>query len=405
MSRILKVMIVLLAITSMAVPVTVFAEDALSLSGAFRVRGFYKLNDGFAKDVDTGNFDQRLRIAGKISVAEGVSLHFRTDINEGTWGDTDGAGRITSSGYQWDRAYAQLQKNGMTFRAGQQNFLLGQNGSVDHQGTGFYLNTGGAMPITLMYAREDINNDDDDASDDIYGINIGHKTDLYSGDVFVVYNNDSDTAAAGTDTEVYLLGAAATFNLDAAKVIAELDYFSGEDDASPSADITGLQFYADASMALSETATLGALFYYAQGVDATDQANGDTQITAIGNEFNDWDPTGYGPFTTQLGNSRVFDFTGDNAGVVGGSLYTQLKPSDDLTLTGVFSYLMPEEDDKDITDTDEAWRLGVFAMYMIMPNTNIAAGVQYTSIDYNKTMADTVEDDNTIAAMRMQVKF
>lgn len=406
MSRILKVMIVLLAITAMAAP-SVFAEDRLSLSGAMRVRGWYTDNTmdadaGYYKDNASSYFDQRFRLGGKLSVAEGVSINFRTDITEATWGSNGttsglyGAGRSGST-QQWDRAYIELKKNGMTFRAGQQNFLLGSIATVDAQGTGLYLNTGGAVPVTLMFQRQDNNAGATDANDDIYGIQVSHATDMYSADAFVAYATMSDNP----DTEIYVYGVDAAFDFGAFKVKGEVNLFDGEVE-NTTGDITGTNIYLDGSFAASETVTVGAIFFYGDGeADSSD----DTQITMIGNGFNGWDPVGYGSFTTDWNYNRVFDFTGDGAGVIGGEVYTDIKASDALTLTGAFSYLTPEEDDTATTAVDSAYVLTAVADYALMANTGLSAGLEYTSIDYNQPTPADLEDASVTGVVRLQVNF
>ena len=100
MSKFLKIMIVLLTIAAVAAPV--MAEDRLSLNGEMRVRGWY-IDDG--GDSTDSFMDQRLRIGGKLSVAEGVSITFRFDETEATWGNGGsefGAGRMPQDGMQWD---------------------------------------------------------------------------------------------------------------------------------------------------------------------------------------------------------------------------------------------------------------------------------------------------------------
>ena len=59
-----------------------------------RVRAFHVDVDDDSDDDSTNTWaNQRLRIAGKIAVAEGVSVTFRTDITEGTnWGDSSSFG-------------------------------------------------------------------------------------------------------------------------------------------------------------------------------------------------------------------------------------------------------------------------------------------------------------------------
>ena len=91
--KLLKVLVAALLLAAMVTPA--IAEDRLSLSGEMRVRAFHVDVDEDNDNDDSTNTwaNQRLRIAGKIAVAEGVSVTFRTDITEGTnWGDSSGFG-------------------------------------------------------------------------------------------------------------------------------------------------------------------------------------------------------------------------------------------------------------------------------------------------------------------------
>ena len=100
--KLLKALVVMLVAAALIVPAVSFAEDRLSLSGQMRTRAFHTDYDFDNNDSDsTQTFvNQRLRIAGKIAVAEGVSVTFRTDITEGTnWGNSDpGPGIVQGNG-------------------------------------------------------------------------------------------------------------------------------------------------------------------------------------------------------------------------------------------------------------------------------------------------------------------
>ena len=84
--KMLKVLLAVLVMVAMVTPV--IAEDRLSLNGEMRVRGWHQDfdYDGDSDDSTDTWGDQRLRIGGKIAVAEGVSITFRTDITESNWG-------------------------------------------------------------------------------------------------------------------------------------------------------------------------------------------------------------------------------------------------------------------------------------------------------------------------------
>ncbi len=136
MSKFLKSMIVLLAIVAMATPV--MAEDMLSLGGQMRVRASYLDTGG---DATSTWVDQRMRIGGKFSIADGVSVTFRFDATERAWGaggNTFGAGRLPQDGMQWDRAHMDLAFNGFSLRAGQQYIGVGSlGGTFNAQDAGF----------------------------------------------------------------------------------------------------------------------------------------------------------------------------------------------------------------------------------------------------------------------------
>ena len=138
--KMLKVALVVLVMAAMVTPV--IAEDRLSLNGEMRVRGWFIDNDN--ADDDTATYgDQRLRIGGKIAVAEGVSITFRTDITESRWGsgNANGSGRtsVNGSNFQsqhWDRAHIDLTKGNFHLRAGQQYKAYGKTYAVDVQSNG-----------------------------------------------------------------------------------------------------------------------------------------------------------------------------------------------------------------------------------------------------------------------------
>ena len=140
--KLIKALVVMLVAVGMILPAVAVAEDRLSLSGEMRVRGWHTDYDFGDLDEDDGTetwADQRLRIAGKLAVAEGVSITFRTDITESNWGTT-GSGNGFGSGrsgadQQWDRAHIDLEKNDMHLRAGQQLIVLGKSG-FDSQDNG-----------------------------------------------------------------------------------------------------------------------------------------------------------------------------------------------------------------------------------------------------------------------------
>ncbi|MFK5926576.1 MAG: hypothetical protein QM483_08105 [Desulfuromusa sp.] len=381
MSRFLKIAIVLLAVAAMVTPV--MAEDMLSLGGQMRVRGWYigDFDDSAdGSDATQTWVDQRLRIGGKLSIADGVSVTFRTDITEANWGqggNTYGAGRTGVQ--QWDRAHMDLAFDGFSLRAGQQYIQVGKNTPFNAQDAGFKIATKGAVPVTAFLMLADANAATKGSPTDgfYYGANIGFGADAFKGNFYVV---GQDHVSNAFET-VYLIGADGTFNMDAFKLVAELDFFTG--DAAENTDAFGTQLFLDASIAASETMTVGGQLYYALGDDE------DAQYAVIGNDFNGWDPLfahGTGLDDEQIMLGRPFEFFGDDAGVIAGRIYVDTKVSDALKLGASFSYLEPEEDS--VTEADSAITLAVGMKYAVMAHTSLGVLVEYIDIDEPDTDAD-----------------
>ena len=405
MSRILKTMIVLLAIAAMVAPA--MAEDRLSLGGQMRVRSWHK--DFDQKHTNT-YVDQRLRIGGKLSVAEGVSVTFRTDITEQQWGKGGseyGSGRM-GSGQQWDRAHLDLTMGNSHFRAGQQYVGFGLAQTINSQDAGFRYDYKGDIAFSTFLLLDDQNGTSADSF--LFGANIGHKGDNYKANLFFGLQNDSHpgivdwkgTPATGAayayddsgSEQVYMIGVDTVYNLDAFTIKGEFNYFTG--DASQDTDAFGTQFFLDVAMAASESFTVGGQFYYAAGDDK------DRQYTYLGNDFNGYDPLfdlGTSLHDEQIMAGRPFDLgssliglgvgvTKDgkslpgtaNTGVVGGRLYVNFKASDAINLGASAAYMTPEED-KNFKDFDSASFYAVGATYALMANTSIHAQVEYVDVD------------------------
>ncbi|MCK4535766.1 MAG: hypothetical protein KAT93_02065 [Desulfuromonadales bacterium] len=401
--KMLKVLLVILVMAAMAAPV-VIAEDRLSLAGQMRVRGWTVDAGGDSTDSWA---DQRFRLGGKIAIAEGVSITFRTDITETNWGDEGsafGAGRMGDT-QQWDRAHSDLTKGIFHLRAGQQYVGLGLSQVANSQDAGLAIDVKTAIPFKAFVLLDD--NGNDPAGDDyiidqnefladgvtlntaygdnilnpdaaavsgtdafFYGMGISPKGDNYASDLFFAGYND------GADEEVYLFGADLTLDLEAIKLKGEVNFFTG--DASAIADAMGTQLYLDASLAATDAATVGAQFYYAAAADSDE-----VQYIELGNDFNGWDPIM--DVGTALDNEaidyydRPFDFTGTGSGLIGGRLYGNVKVNDATNFGASVAYLTPEDDDNTDVDSQTAFAAGV--TYALMANTSLQAQVQYIDTD------------------------
>jgi len=407
-------MIVMLAIAAMAAP-SVFAENRLSLSGQMRVRGWYK---DFDLDSTNSYMDQRLRMFGNLAIAEGVKIQFRTDITENTWGK-DGANAFGSGRtgvQQWDRAYIDLTKGAVHFRAGQQYAGFGLAGqTVNAEDTGLKLDykVSDAVKVSTFGFLSNQNGDGADAL--IYAVNLGFKDDAYRFDLF----GGGQTNEFADGENVYMISADMVTNIQAVKLQAEFNYFTG--DASESAgntiDAIGTQFWLDASMAATETVTVGGEFYYAQGTDDPTEK----QYTYIGNDYNGYDPLfnlGGNMYDEQIMFGRPFDLVGSlvdggfgkangltsaetdaarNSGAIGARLYGKVKASDALELGASAAYMEPEED---FDGLDSAMFYALNLKYKLMANTTVESQLQYVSID-----GDLDKDTAILGGLGLFVNF
>ena len=422
MSRFLKIMIVLLTIAAVATPV--MAEDRLSLGGQMRVRGWYLDDERASEDYTSSFMDQRLRIGGKLNIAEGVSVTFRFDETEGTWGDRNAAGKNRQGirfiegeeGMQWDRAHLDITKGMFHLRAGQQFVGFGNSG-FDAQDNGLLLDIKSAVPVTLFWMIDD-NNSSTYKSDAYYlGAKVGYKADAVAIDGYVAAQIGDHNSSTSTDTwvlngtggvdkvttttdtslygqKIYVIGANGKFDLGAVKLEAELDYFTGDYDENT--DAIGTQLFVDASSAVSDAFTVGGQIYYALGTDKADEA----QAYCLGNEFGGWDSMfilGTGLDNEKAGIGRPWDL-GDalgyagNTGIMAVRGYASFKASDDLTLSGSLAYAAPEEDSN--TELDSAILVALGLNYQVMANTTLGVQVEYKGISADETA--TMPSDPTV---------
>ncbi|PLY11900.1 MAG: hypothetical protein C0624_01270, partial [Desulfuromonas sp.] len=200
MKKFFVVLVALLATAAMVAPA--FAEDRLSIGGEMRVRGWHQDLGGNSTMTWA---DQRLRIGGKLSIADGVSVTFRTDVTEANWGSagpaSNGSGRFAQ---HWDRAHIDLVSGNFHLRAGQQYVAFG-NATVDHQSNGLLADLkAGAGKFTVFSMLDDdmgskVNSD---------GFTSGLQFAMKNFSVFLANQNSSLTATENA----YVIGA--TMNLD-----------------------------------------------------------------------------------------------------------------------------------------------------------------------------------------------
>lgn len=384
-----------------AVPVLVglaavpaIAEDKLSISGEMRVRAWMMDYD---EGTDKSFIDHRLRMYGKFNVAEGVQVHFRTDLTEEEWGSTTskyGAGRLPKDSMQVDRGFLQLSKNNIRLRAGLQYYEISPSAAISHQDEGFLLSfNNDAAPVHLFAIMDGSNTFQNEIADEdwAFGFAVAPKFGPASVDVFGAYLMATQDAvtdeATGVvtspeqDRDVYLFGAAVSVDAGMARIFGEFNYFGGS--YNDAVDVKGLQAYAGADLKISDAVTLTPTFWYAQAADANE-----VQVTVFGNDFGGWDPVfdiGTKLSNEKIGLGRPFDFTGQGAGVIGASLMSKYKVSGAFSLGAGINYLTAE-DDAVYDDT----LLGLVAgfSYKIMDNTRLDAQIEYH--DHDADGADAI---------------
>jgi hypothetical protein len=408
--KLLKVLVAVLVMAAMAVPV--IAEDRLSLSGSMQVRGFvYDVEEG--KDDDSGAWnDQRLRIGGKIAVAEGVSVNFRFDVTESdenssdavAWGGTDAAAYQYAqrrADVQFDKAYLQVEKHGFTLMAGQQYFggVGYTRRMADMLGAGFVVKWEGLKLQHVKRMDENIGKNGFTKNNSAaYGprdevsmtvLSYDFKGEGFSLTPAIAYNDNQNV----DDTDFYGAALAGSVDLGPVALKGEFNYFDGETDGDADGelplydwkegDLVGTQLYLDASLAATDTLRVGAMFLYAAGTDKDDE----TQITNMNNDgtidwtFAEWNPQTYGYWSGDiLGELDIFDPTGSSAGVIAGSLYADLKATEDMSFK--FSGLYMETEEDKAADAD-GYFLNASVNYKLAENTSLIAHANYTDITDN----------------------
>ncbi|GEM_PF-4190903 len=432
--KLLKVLVIGLVIAAMAVPV--IAEDRFSLSGQMRVRAFmYDVDKESTNFDDSGAWnDQRMRISGKIAVAEGVSVHFRFDATESdenssnnvAWGGSsnkyNAAGTyVGGSVYQYssrradiqfDKAYLQLVKNGVTFQAGQLYFggFGHTRDMLDVVGTGFVVKYKGFYLGHVKRLDENAGNDsfgsssisltsrpNNDGDVSLTALKYDYKGDGFALTPMLAYNYDDNY----TDYDLLGFGLAGSANLGPVYLKGELNIFDGE--RAGSIDLKGNQLYLDASMAATDTVRVGAMFLWAEGQDG-----GDQQVTNMNNDglvnwtFADWHPESYGYWSGEFVREfDIYDPSGAGAGVTAGSLYADVKVNDALSMK--FAGMVYQTEDDDIADVD-GYTLNAGLAYKLMKNTTLTTHLNYNSEDID-TGYDDYTDDYLQLISGLVVKF
>ena len=408
--------IFLIAMALMMVAGMAYAEDRLTLNGSFFVRGWDqegydgKYSQSYDDQDEASWFEQRLRLGGKIAVADDVSVNFRMDIGEGVWGldytpgsvarpGATGAGRSGNTKIDFDRAFLKIDKEQWELTAGQQYMGLGVTQVFDVNATGFNLGFKftDAMKLSLLYAKFDENGsttDENDTKDvERYAANFGYTADAFSAKAFYIMGSD------GTDVDdsPMAFGLNGSMGLGMFNLQAEFAYLSG-DTAAGTIDYTGTQFFLGADANLTEMLKLGAEFFYAAGTDDPNEV----QLTNLG----DWDtftPMGYNTpmsgFISGMPSWDVFDPFGISGGVMGGTLFVDFQVMEPLSLGAKIGYFSAEEDVN--LPGAELMTYNAWIKYMIATNTYVTGTYMVSSPD-----ADDVDpDDATVGVLELTIGF
>jgi len=425
----MRKLLVVLMVLALAAPFAM-ADDTLDISGAMRVRAFDKTNHNFDLDTDSDHYqywDQRFRVQGAITPADGVKGVFRVNMAENKWGADNmdnGSSNSDVGGVDVDRAYLAITKGPVTTLAGLMHLDLGNSVAYDanHTALAFAIQT--PVVITVGWARVDedqstrtvtnpFNTTDEEGYEDLdhYFINLGYSSKTFSINGFYAVQIDGKEAGAtdpGDATATYsavsanCIGLQGKFAVGPVNINAELDIFGGEiDTGATTIDLVGTQLFGDVNMAMSDALTLGMYFVYSMGSDDDNEVK-ITYLTDDGSTvFSD-----YGSMNTlgisPLGANDIFD-DGNGTGTIGATLYTKFQVIPALTLFGQVGYVTAETELDNVTgELDSLTLFNISAKYTIVPNAHLS--LQYGYFDL--TAADDVDTDTaTTLGARLQIDF
>ncbi len=463
----MKKLLVLLMVLAFVAPAMAIADDTLDLSGTLRVRAWSIDNNGF-KDGDTNDldyWDQRLRIQGTISPADGVKAVFRIDLAEDYWGGNNWGGHrynanvkgvdyaalaelydngpsskglgsdingIAGGAFgdnemggelQVDRAYLDVTKGIFNIKAGQQYMGLGNNFAYDNNATGIQIALKTPIAVRVGYSKEDEDQSNKmlEEAIGISGLKVpqyGTKTNLSDAEGYEDLDRYFIDLGYKTDEfAVNVFYAAQQDGLDDGDEPTLLGAM-GKFNIGPAAvmaefdmfggqngdvDYVGMQFIGDVSMKFSDALTAGVNLIYSSGEDEADEE----KITKFAGAFGSTAYSDLGPFNTDImpfGGDDVFDPLGSNSGAMGAGIYANFTAMPGLTFSGQYVYLTASEDGTDnrADGFDSGYLIGIAALYTLTDNATLAA--EYLMADYDTIEDADVEAMNVLVA-RIEVAF
>lgn len=418
----------------------VHAADNLAMSGSMRViYKFVDVDDG--SSFEQSSFNQRMRMGGTFTAAEGVTADFRFDISEGTWGDSylwsrwgwaspkDGRPTINV-----DRAYLTVDKEMWKLWAGEKWHGHGQYLMWDAQSTGINLDIKlNPVTITLHYSKLDENGSvtDEDMytgtsttvtttcggtcvatsvayptsseDSDFYGVVLKYAHDAFNlGAMFAAIQDNADT-----DDSPWGFGVFGDTKFGPVNLAGEFDFFGGD---YGTMDYVGAHFMLDANMQALDNLLVGGMFWYAA---ATTDSN-EVQATGVfvgGETFAplDWRgplydfgyPLGSLAGGTGSSGGMAMDLGSANTGVIGGQLYADWTIIEPLVAYMHVGYATPNDDKN--TQLDNAMVIGGSLDYRLAERASLTAGLLYTDFEWDTASAGA--DDVTRFLTRLQVNF
>lgn len=410
--------IIVIALALMMVAGMAYADQRVSFSGNIFVRGWDEegYSDKYSKSYDSKDeqsfWEQRLRLGGKIAVADDVSVNFRMDLGEGTWGYDYTPGAVARPGandtsdrlankLDIDRGYIHINKEHWELVAGQQFMGLGILQVFDVNATGFILRLKREpIKVSLLYAKFDESGstvDEGDTKDvDRYALNVSYTADKFDGNFFYVMGNDGTP----TDDSPWAVGLNGNLALAMLNLKGEFAYLGGDTDGG-STDYTGMQLYIGADANVTETVKVGGDVYWAEG---TDDAN-ERQLTNLG-DWDDFTPfsfTGlpdFATFISAMPSWDVFDPFRIGGGVIGADIFAELTFFEKLSVGGRVGYFEASEDAALPGANLTAYNLWV--NYTIATNTDLGVVYMVSSPDDDN---NTYQDDAKVGVAQLIVQF
>ena len=439
-----------------------YAEERLKLSGEYRVRGFYTDNhqdgqstfDDSQKNNNLSYFDQRFRMGGTITAAEGITANFRFDFGESTWGartvstdvDVDTALSVSLSNsaasngryangtfgeFHIDRLYLRLERELFNFVAGQFNGAFGYTSAFETQQKWLLARFKTPVVIDLAYIKVDEGSGVTDEStlntedDTVFGLNAMFAQEAFTVGAFLGYRvNDTqnqeaflsgttatiDTSVNENDLTAFGVYGQANFGMMSFK--GEFDFFDGESKtkgATTKTDIKGQQLWLYGDFKFGDNMKLPINFVYAKGY--ADKSN-ESQEWQIAPAFGDFVPQSIGAWGGDyliFPGEEIWDPAGTGGGVMGlmvgfdfaaaevHNFYTQIGYVEPDTVLNVTATVTGAD-----TYESQYWIQGAWA-WACLPSTELSANLLYTQPKFKDS---TFKDDAGYALYtKLRVKF